>query len=268
MVDNVLLQPLEISDATLAILTNNLVWANTVDRRFENKLSTGIGYTLTIRKPNRYVTTYGPGLQIQGIERTVRAGHGRHAGACHFMFSIANLTMVVREFAARYLDPAGETLANAIDAQVASNYSSIWNLVGIPGTLPNSFASLSLVAKRMDKLAVGQSGRTLVLNPDAYWSVAAGVTTLYVQSVAEPALKGFVTNLANLKVYMNQNAPVHTNGAFGGSFSSTTGLHNRRRRRQRRGPIGVNPDYQRLGGLGDGTVEHRRHVHDFGRPFG
>lgn len=224
MVDNVLLQPLEISDATLAILTNNLVWANTVDRRFENKLSTGIGYTLTIRKPNRYVTTYGPGLQIQGIdEPSVQVTIDTQAHV-DFMFSIADLTMVVREFAARYLDPAGETLANAIDAQVASNYSSIWNLVGIPGTLPNSFASLSLVAKRMDKLAVGQSGRTLVVNPDAYWSVAAGVTTLYVQSVAEPALKGFVTNLANLKVYMNQNAPVHTNGAFGGSFSSTTGL--------------------------------------------
>ena len=223
MVANVLLQPLEISDATLAILTNNLVWAATVDRRFENKLSTGIGYTLTIRKPNRYVTTYGPALQIQGIdEPSVQVTVDTQAHV-DFMFSIADLTMIVREFAARYLDPAGETLANAIDSQVASNYSSIWNFVGTPGVLPNSFASLSAVAKRMDKLAVGQTGRTLVLNPDAYWSVAAGVTTLYVQSVAEPALKGFVTNLANLKVYMNQNAPVHTVGALGGVYTSATG---------------------------------------------
>ena len=224
MVDNVLLQPLEISDATLAILTNNLVWAATVDRRFENKLSTGIGYTLTIRKPNRYVTSYGPALQIQGIdEPSVQVTVDTQAHV-DFTFSIADLTMIVREFSARYLDPAGETLANAIDAQIASNYSSIWNLVGTPGTLPNSFASLAQVAKRMDKLAVGQTGRTLVLNPDAYWSVAAGVTTLFVQSVAEPALKGFVTNLANLKVYMNQNAPVHTVGALGGSFNSGTGM--------------------------------------------
>jgi P22 coat protein - gene protein 5 len=224
MADNTLLQPLEISDATLAILTNNLVWASTVDRRFENKLSSGIGYTLTIRKPNRYVTTYGPALQIQGIdEPSVQVTVDTQAQV-GFVFSIADLTMIVREFSARYLDPAGETLANAIDAQVASNYSSIWNLVGTPGTIPNSFASLALVAKRMDKLAVGQTGRTLVLNPDAYWSVAAGVTTLYVQSVAEPALKGFVANLANLKVYMNQNAPVHTNGAFSGSFNSSTGM--------------------------------------------
>ena len=217
MADNVLLQPLEISDETLAILTNNLVWAMTVNRRFENKLSSGIGYTLTIRKPNRYVPTYGPGLQVQGItEPSVQVTIDTQAHV-DFMFSIADLTMIVREFAARYLDPAGETLANAIDQQVASNFSAIWNLVGTAGSLPNSFASLALVAKRMDKLAVTQSGRTLILNPDAYWSVAAGVTTLYVQSVAEPALKGFVTNLANLKVYMNQNAPVHLVGNYGGT---------------------------------------------------
>lgn len=221
MADNVLLQPLEISDETLAILTNNLVWASTVNRRFENKLSTGIGYTLTIRKPNRYVASYGPGLQIQGIdEPSVQVTIDTQAHV-DFMFSIADLTMIVREFAQRYLDPAGETLANAIDSQIAGNYASIWNFVGTPGTLPNSFAALALVAKRMDKLAVSQSGRTLVLNPDAYWSVAAGVTTLFVTSVAEPALKGFVTNLANLKVYMDQNAPSHTTGAFGSSgFSS------------------------------------------------
>lgn len=217
MADNVLLQPLEISDETLAILTNNLVWAALVNRRFENKLSTGIGYTLTIRKPNRYVTTYGPGLQVQGItEPSVQVTIDTQAHV-DFMFSIADLTLIVREFAARYLDPAGETLANSIDSQVANNTQNIWNFVGTPGSLPSSFASLALVAKRMDKLAVGQSGRCLVLNPDAYWSVAAGVTTLYVTSVAEPALKGFVTNLANLKVFMNQNAPSHTVGALGGT---------------------------------------------------
>lgn len=217
MADNVLLQPMEISDATLAILTNNLVWAAMVDRRFENKLASGIGYTFTIRKPNRFVTSYGPALQVQGItEPSVQVTVDTQAHV-DFMFSIADLTMLVREFSARYLDPAGETLANAIDAQVASNYASIWNFVGTPGTLPNSFASLAAVAKRMDKMAVGQAGRTLVLNPDAYWSVASGVTTLYVQSVAEPALKGFVANLANLKVYMNQNAPIHTVGNYAGT---------------------------------------------------
>lgn len=224
MADNVLLQPLEISDSTLAILTNNLVWANTVNRQFENKLQTGVGYTYTVRKPNRYVTTFGPALQVQGIdEPSVQVTIDTQAQV-GFMFGMADLTMIIREFATRYLDPAGDALANSIDSQVASNFTSIWNLVGIPGTLPNSFASLALPAKRMDKLAVPQANRTLVLNPDAYWSVANGVTTLFVTSVAEPALKGFVANLANLKVYMNQNAPSHTTGNYGGTFSSATGL--------------------------------------------
>ena len=93
----------------------------------------------------------------------------------------------------------------------------MFNLVGTPGTAPNSFASLAAVGQRMDEGGVPQDRRTLVLNPKAYWSIANGLTTLYVQSVSEPALKGFLANIANFEIYLDQNIQSQTTGAYAGT---------------------------------------------------
>lgn len=216
MATNTLLTPAIITKETLVILENNLVSAAKVNRQFENQF-VKIGSTLTVRKPNRFTVTNGPGLQIQNITEpstSITISNQQHVD---FQFTSQDLTMIIEEFSERYLKPAAATLANSIDYGVLTNYLQVQNVVGTPGTPPNNFSFLAAVGQRMDEGAVPQDGRVLVLNPAAYWAMANGLSTLYVRSVAEPALKGFLAAIANFEIYMDQNIQSQLTGAFAGT---------------------------------------------------
>jgi hypothetical protein len=114
-----------------------------------------------------------------------------------------------------------EKLANRIDRGVMANIPSVYNEVGTPTVTPNAFSYIAQVAQRLDEEAAPQNDRTLVLNPKAYWGVVVGISTVYVQSVAEPAFKGFVPNIANLEIYEGQNIPTQLTGNYSGSPTVT-----------------------------------------------
>ena len=213
---NSTLTPSIISKETLVMLENNLVAAGKVNRQFENQF-VKIGSTLTVRKPNRFKVTSGPGLSIQDVvepSTSITISNQKHVD---FQFSNQELTLVIEEFSERYLKPAAAELANQLDFDVISNFSSVFNLVGTPGTVPNAFSALGAVGQRMDEGSVPQDGRVLILNPAAYWSLADALKGLFVQSVAEPALKGFLAKIANFEIYMDQNVQNQTVGAYAGS---------------------------------------------------
>lgn len=216
MADNSTLTPSLISKETLVMLENNLVAAGKVNRQFENKF-VKIGSTLTVRKPNRFQVTSGPGLSIQDVTEpstSITISNQKHVD---FQFSSTELTLVIEEFSERYLKPASAELANALDYDVIANYTAVPNMVGTPGTVPANFAALAAVGQRMDEGAVPQDSRTLILGPAAYWSLATGLSSLYVQSVAEPALKGFLAKIANFEIYLDQNVQAHTVGNYTGT---------------------------------------------------
>ena len=211
-----LLTPSIITKETLVILENNLVAAGKVNRQFENQF-VKIGTTLTVRKPNRFTVTNGPGLQIQNIvepSTSITISNQQHVD---FQFTSQDLTLTVEEFSERYLKPAAATLANSLDYGVLTNFNQVFNEVGTPGTVPNAFSFLAQVGQRMDEGSVPQDGRTLILNPAAYWAMANGLITLYVKSVAEPALKGFLANIANFEIYLDQNIQQQTVGNYSGT---------------------------------------------------
>ena len=210
------LVPQVISKESLFILENNLVAAGKVNRKFENQF-VKIGTTLTIRKPNRFLVTTGPSLQIQDINEPSTSVTINTQAHVDFQFNTQDLTLVIEEFSERYLKPAMAELASFVDYTVLGQWSQVFNEVGTPGTLPSNFSSLSPVGQRMDELAAPQSGRVLILNPAAYWSMAAGLVGLYVKSVAEPALKGFLANIANFEIYLDQNIQNKTVGSYSGT---------------------------------------------------
>lgn len=211
-----LLTPSVVSKETLVMLENNLVAAGKVNRQFENQFYK-IGSSVTVRKPNRFRVTSGPGLSIQNIvepSTSITISNQKHVD---FQFSSQDLTLTVEEFSERYLKPAAAELANQLDYDVLTNFNQVFNEVGSPGTVPNSFQSIANVGQRMDEGAVPQDGRVLILNPAAYWSMANALISLYVKSVAEPALKGFLANVANFEIYLDQNIQSQTVGAWGGT---------------------------------------------------
>lgn len=213
---NTLLTPTIITKETLVRLTNNLVAADKVNRQFENQF-VKIGSSLTVRKPVQFAVSSGPALSVQNVvepSTTITVNSQRHVD---FSFSSVELTLTIEEFSERYLAPAADQLANQLDYDVIANWPAIFNEVGTPGTTPNDFAALAAVGQRMDEGAVPQDGRVLILNPAAYWKMASGMINLYVRSVAEPALKGYLANIANFEIFMDQNIQVQTVGAYAGA---------------------------------------------------
>jgi hypothetical protein len=216
MSTNALLTPSLITKETLVMLENNLVAAGKVNRQFENQF-VKIGNAITVRKPNRFTVTSGPGLSIQNISEpstSITISNQKHVD---FQFTSQDLTLTIEEFSERYAKPAAAELANQLDYDVLTNTFLFSNLVGTPGTVPATFAALAAVGQRMDENGAPQDGRTLILNPAAYWSLAGGLITLYVKSVAEPALKGFLANIANFMIFEDQNVQQFTNGNYAGS---------------------------------------------------
>lgn len=216
MTTNAVLAPSLITKETLTILANNLVAAGKVNRQFENQF-VKIGSSLTVRKPNRFVVSNGAGLSLQNITEPSTSITINNQLQVAFQFTSQDLTLVIEEFSERYCKPAAEEIANALDFLVLTNYNQVANLVGTPGTAPNSFLSLAAVGQRMDEMAVPQSGRVLILNPKAYWAMANALVGVYVKSVAEGALKGFLANIANFEIYMDQNIQSQTVGAYAGA---------------------------------------------------
>jgi hypothetical protein len=217
MSTNSLLTPSIIAKETLAILENNLVAAGKVNRQFENQFNK-IGNTITVRKPNKFTVTSGPGLSIQNVTEPSTAITISNQKHVDFQFSTSDLTLVIEEFSDRYLKPAAAKLANQVDYDVLTNYQSIYNLRGTPGTVPNNFSFIAAVGQRMDEGAVPQDGRVLILNSAANWNLATALSSgVYVRSVAEPAFKGFLASLANFEIYLDQNIQSQTVGNYSGT---------------------------------------------------
>ena len=94
---NSLLTPSIIAKETLAILENNLVAAGKVNRQFENQFNK-IGNTITVRKPNKFTVTSGPGLSIQNVTEPSTAITISNQKHVDFQFSTSDLTLVIEEF--------------------------------------------------------------------------------------------------------------------------------------------------------------------------
>ena len=216
MATETLLTPSIVTKETLVMLENNLVAAGKVNRKFENQF-VKIGTTLTIRKPNRFLVTTGPALQIQNITEPSTSISISFQRQVSFQFSSQELTLTVEESSERYLKPAAAELANQLDYDVLTNFNQVFNEVGTPGTVPNAFSFLAAVGQRMDEAAAPQDSRVLILNPAAYWSMATALSTLYVKSVAEPALKGFLANIANFEIFLDQNIQGQLVGNYAGT---------------------------------------------------
>ena len=223
MSTDVLLTPSIISKESLVILVNNLVMAGRVNRQFEEQMGAKIGTQLTIRKPNKFIVSEGAGLQVQDIIEPSTSITISNQSHVDFQFGTAALTLVVEEFRERYLKPALEKLANRIDRGVMTNVQNIFNEVGTPTSTPSNFAALALVAQRLDEMAAPQQDRTMVLNPKAYWAIAVGISSVYVQSVAESGFKGYIPNIANMEIFLDQNIPTQLTGAYGATSPTVLG---------------------------------------------
>jgi len=204
------------------VAVNMLKFAANIERWYDDKYKAGgakVGYTVSGRLPQRFKTTKGQAFQAQAInDQTVPVTLTDQANI-GTSWSTADATMIVEEVRKRYINPAGEQLANTIDFDgLARMTPTVWNAVGTPGTPPTSRLTYLQAGAKLTLSAVPSGSRIAVLDPNHMVNLVQDTTTLFNPSAAisENYREGqFGRNqLGVAEWYQDQNRYIHTTGAF------------------------------------------------------
>lgn len=212
---NSLLTPGIIAKEALLQLENNMVLGNLVHRDYRDEF-VKVGDTISVRRPVKFLAQDGAALVKQDVEEgsvDVVVDQRKHVG---WEFSSGDLTLSIDDYSERYIQPAMMTLANEVDLSLAGLYRDVWNLVGTPGATPSTFADIGAAGKRLDQVAVPRAGRYAVFDPEAAWSLADGLKSVFVQDKAKGAYEeARIGRYAAFDTYGDQNIRTHVTGAHG-----------------------------------------------------
>jgi hypothetical protein len=222
---NVILNPSIIAKAAVRILDNELVMARQVWRAFEPEFQRKVngyepGDTISIRKPTQF--TVRTGASNSGLQQDISEGKltlqvATQAGV-DFKFSSNELTLKIEQLADRVIRPAMVQVANKVDADLMALYKDVWNWVGTPGSVVDSFADFAKGPERLDNGAVPQNDRSAVFSPTDFWAIAGSQTALFMQQIGTQAYRrGEIGMMGGVDTYMAQNTPVHTVGTKAGA---------------------------------------------------
>ena len=112
-----------ITNEALVVLENELVIANRVERQYSNEFAqTGakVGNTVNIRRPPRYIGTYGPPLNVEDTFETYVPVVLNYQYHVDVQFTTQDLALSMDMFKKRVLKPQIATVANRIDADYCS----------------------------------------------------------------------------------------------------------------------------------------------------
>lgn len=207
-----------IAKEALMQLENTLVMGANVHRDYVKEWDAKPGSTVTIRKPVKFRAKDGATLdEVDVYERSTSLVVDKRKHVA-WNFTTSELSLNIDDYSTRYIRPAVTALANQVDADLCALYADVFNEVGTPGTVPDSFAEVAAASRRLDDEAVPMDGRILACNPYTAWEIASGVVSLYNPGMVESAARrGIVTEFAGFKVMADQNVKAHTVGNHGGT---------------------------------------------------
>lgn len=221
--DNTLLTISMITREALRVLENNLTFALRVNRQFDDKFGVDgakIGNILNVRKPPQYIVAEGPGLVIQDAteqQTQVTLDKQYQVG---LQFTSTDLLLSIDDFSQRFLQPACSAIANKIDQAGLALAQQINQSVGTPGTTPADLITYLNAGVKLDDSACPMDGqRSVILTPRMQATLVDALKGLFQQSsaIASQYTKGQMGTAAGFEFYMDQNAYVHTVGAWVGA---------------------------------------------------
>lgn len=222
---NTILTPTVIAKEALRILSNNLVFVSKINRDWETEYGNTvngykIGASVNIRKPARFSVRSGPTLAAQDLTETFQTLTINNQHGIDVNFTSQEMTLNLSEFSDRVLKPQMVKLANWIDNQaMISVYKQVHNLIGTPGTTPNSFLSIGNGMRRLNENAAPTGDTiTTLLDPAAEITLADALKgTFQKQTVDDALLKGYLATLGGTDMFLSQGLPQHTVGPLGGA---------------------------------------------------
>ena len=222
---NTFITPTWVLKDVARVAVNNLTFAANIERWYDSRYKVGgakAGYTVSGRLPQRFRTTKGQAFQAQPInDQTVPVTLTDQANIAT-SWSTADATMVIEDVRRRYINPAGEQLANTIDFDGLWRMTpTVYNSVGTPGIPPTSKALFMTAGARLTKAAVPMGGRIAVLDPIHMSNLVQDTFTLFNPGavVSENYRTGQFgrSQLGVAEWYQDQNVYIHTTGSFASS---------------------------------------------------
>lgn len=206
MANNLLTNDIILKTALMEF-SNNLVFAKTARRDYQDKFNNTTGSSIRIRKPTRYESRTGQNISVQDInEQYTNITVGNMIGV-DVEITSTELALQLDDFNREIIQPAMVTLANKVDSLLYDTSVDISNFVGVAGTAPNSFSIASDAEARLDSFGVPQGkDRFMMLKSfDAAAMRTALYNTFNENFNKDIILNGSMGNLSGFDCYSTQN---------------------------------------------------------------
>ncbi len=210
---NTLLTPQIIANEALAILTNNLVFADLVHRDYSEEF-VKVGDTITVRKPAILsAKSFVSEISSQDITETpITVKMDRHQDVSVKITS-KQATLDLKDFSKQVVEPAMVALAQQVDEDLANHiFGAAKASVSATAANPTNLADIAGLAKQLDKKKAPLTDRHLVLSPDHKYRYALtdNLSKVSYAGSNETLREAILGKIYSLNTYMDQNCPAST----------------------------------------------------------
>jgi hypothetical protein len=219
-----------ITNEALMVLENELVFADTITREYDDQFAvTGakIGATLNVRRPARFIGTTGPALNVEDFNETsvpVTLTTQFHVDT---QFTTQDLALSLDMFSDRVLKPAVAAVANKIDFDgLTMAKGATANIVGTAGTPPTSLLTYLNAAAYLDSEGAPRDGnRSVIIEPFTGATIVDSLKGLFnpSETISGQYKRGLMgRDSAGLNWRMDQNVVPQTFGNYTAALQTNT----------------------------------------------
>ncbi len=214
---NTILTSTVITREALRILHQKLNFISGINRQYDSQFAVAgarIGSTMNIRLPNKYVVRSGANLSAQDTTETNTTLTVNNQKGVDLNFTSVDLTMSLDDFSQRILAPAMAVLAANIEADAFSMFSDIYQIVGTPGTTPNSLLTYLQANARLDNSLAPMDRRRMIIDPIAQVTLVDALKGLFnnQSTLAKQYTEGNLGRTGGFDFFTNTLVPSHTLG--------------------------------------------------------
>ena len=181
---NTIITPTWIGRDVLRVAKNETRFVRGISKKLSDDFmvsGTKVGGTVGVRLPQRFTTSKGQGIQIQGLTDTIVYVTITDQANVAWEWSSQQATLEIQETRERYVNPAGTQMANTADKDgLGRLYQDVFWSQGTPGTAITSNSAYYGGADLLTQAAaVPRDSRTVVLNATAGTAIANANLTLF-----------------------------------------------------------------------------------------
>ncbi len=217
---NTFLTPSIIAKEAMMQLKNNIVMANLVHRDYSNEFVSGVGNTVTIRKPATFEVNEfdrDTGIQIQDATEGSETVVLDKLLDVSFEVTAEQLTLDIQNFSEQLLTPAMQSFANKIDQYLLGLYIDIPDYYGSAGTTPSTVGDITNTRMILNVNKAPFENRNLVIDPineNSFLQIAGFYEADKVGDNGTALREASLGRKFGFNIFIDQNVEIHTKGTL------------------------------------------------------